>query len=110
MRKAPPAPTAEEMGRASVERAAIDAACRRPVLAWYASAVAWLLVGSTLALVASFKMHIPDWLTESGWLTFGRVRPAHLSTVVYGWGSMAGIASAVWMMCRLARVELAYGR
>ncbi len=110
MRNAPPAPTPEEMGRASVERAAIDAACRRPVLVWYASAVAWLLVGSLFALVASFKMHIPDWLTESGWLTFGRVRPAHLSTVVYGWGSMAGIASAVWMMCRLARVELVYGR
>jgi len=110
MRNVQPAPTPEDMARAHAERVAIDASCRRPVLVWYASAVAWLLIGSALALVASFKMHMPDWLTGAGWLTFGRVRPAHLSTVVYGWGSMAGIASSVWMMCRLARVELRHRR
>lgn len=103
------APTAEEQARSQLERQAIDRSCRSAVLYWYVSAVFWLVIGSLFALVASFKMHIPDWWGESAWLTFGRVRPAHLNAVAYGWGSMAGIAAAIWMMCRLARVELKYG-
>ncbi len=97
-----------EVARAAAERQAIDASCRRPVLTYLASAVFWLVVGSLLALVASIKMHLPDWLGNTEWLTFGRVRPAHLNTVNYGWASMAGIGASAWMMCRLARVELKY--
>ena len=103
------APSAQDAARAGQERAGIDASCSRAVLAWYVSAVFWLLVGSAFALIASFKMHIPDWLGGSEWLTFGRVRPAHLNAVAFGWGSMAGIASAIWMMARLGRAELKYG-
>jgi len=105
-----PLPDPTAVLRAAAERRAIDASCRRPVLTYLASATAWLVVGSLLALVASIKMHLPEWLGQTSWLTFGRVRPAHLNTVVYGWGSMAAIGTAVWMMCRLARVELKYGR
>jgi cytochrome c oxidase cbb3-type subunit I len=93
---------------AAGERARIDASCRQPVMTFAVSAVVWLLVGSTFALIASFKMHRPDWLTASEWLTFGRVRPAHLNAVAYGWASMVGIGVGVWMMCRLCRSELKY--
>lgn len=99
----------EDSAKAGQERFAIDASCRRAVLVWYASSVFWLLVGSIFALLASFKMHIPDWLGDTEWLTFGRVRPAHLNAIAYGWSTMAGIASAIWMMARLSRVELKYG-
>jgi cytochrome c oxidase cbb3-type subunit 1 len=68
--------------------------------------VFWLLVGTVLALLASVKMHEPSFLSSSDWLTFGRVRPAHLATVIYGWGSMAGIGVLLWLEARLCRVKL----
>ena len=66
---------------AARERRAIDASCRGPVLYFAASAVFWLLIGSVLALLASFKMHSPYFLTNTPELTFGRVRMAHLQAV-----------------------------
>ena len=73
--------------QAATERATIDASCRGPVLAFAASAVFWLLVGSLLALIASIKLHSPYFLTGSPELTFGRVRMAHLQAVGIGWAS-----------------------
>jgi cytochrome c oxidase cbb3-type subunit 1 len=101
-------PTASE--RSAAERRAIDESCRGPVLYFAASAVFWLLVGSLLAFIASVKLHEPNFLTGSPELTFGRVRMAHLQAVGVGWASMAGMAAALWMMCRLCRVALAYPR
>ena len=86
----------------------IDASAARVVLAWYIGAVFWLLVGSALALLASVKMHTPNFLGDIAWLTFGRVRPAHLNTVIYGWASMAGVGTLLWLQARLARVQLPY--
>ena len=91
-------------------RAAIDASCSRPVMAFLVSAVAWLLVGTVLAMVASLKMHWPEFLADRSWLAFGRVRPAHLNAVTYGWASMAGIGVVLWMQARLSRVTLSFPR
>ncbi|MBT8494860.1 MAG: cbb3-type cytochrome c oxidase subunit I, partial [Deltaproteobacteria bacterium] len=88
----------------------MDRSCREVVVLWYASAVFWLLFGSVLALVASIKLHTPDFLSGHAWLTFGRVRPAHLVTVIYGWASMAGVGTLLWLMSRLSRLELPWRR
>jgi cytochrome c oxidase cbb3-type subunit 1 len=87
-------------------RAAVDRSCQYPVVVFFASAVFWLLAGSALALVASIKMHHPSFLGGLDWLSFGRVRPAHLGTVIYGWGSLAGIGILLWLEARLCRVRL----
>jgi cytochrome c oxidase cbb3-type subunit I len=87
-------------------RAHIDASLARPILAFFLSAVFWLLLGSTLAIISSIKLHTPSFLTSFEWLTFGRVRPAHLNTVIYGWASMAGIGIMIWLQARLSRVPL----
>ncbi len=89
-----------------LRRAEIDASCRLPVMAFFASSVVWLLVGSALALLASWKLHSPEFLADWSWLTFGRVRPAHLTVVAYGWASMAGIGALLWLEARLCRVTL----
>ena len=89
-------------------RAAIDASCREVVLTWYVSAAFWLVAGSVLALLASYKMHSPYFLGDAQWLTFGRVRPAHLNTMIYGWGSMAAIGTTFWLQGRLSRIRLPY--
>src|SRR5476651_567175 len=89
-----------------VERALIDASTRLPVLFFYGSAIVWLLFGTLLAGITSWKLHAPDLLANISFLTWGRVRPAHMNAMVYGWASMAGIGTAIWLMARLCRTTL----
>ena len=89
-----------------VERALIDASTRVPVLIFYTSAIVWLLLGTLLALVTSFKLHTPDLLGGVSFLTWGRLHPAQMDVMVYGWASMAGIGTAIWLMARLCRTTL----
>jgi cytochrome c oxidase cbb3-type subunit 1 len=95
----------------AAQRIAIDQSTRLPVLFFFASAIAWLIVGTLLGLISSFVMHTPELLrTNINWIdamfTFGRIRPAHLNAVIYGWASMAGLGVAIWLMARLCRVPL----
>ncbi len=83
-----------------------DKSTRVPVLAAFYIALAWLAVGTLLGDLASLKLNLPDLWTSSGWLTFGRVRPAHLNTVIYGWASNAMLGVAIWLMSRLVRTPL----
>jgi cytochrome c oxidase cbb3-type subunit 1 len=89
-----------------MERVLIDASTRVPVLMFYTSAIVWLLLGTILALFVSFKMHSPDMLSGVSFLTWGRVRPAHTNIMIYGWASMAGMGTAIWLMARLCRTIL----
>jgi cytochrome c oxidase cbb3-type subunit 1 len=98
---------AESRSRALL--AEIDASCRWPLILMFGFGLAWLLIGTVFALLASFKMHMPDFLGSIPWLTFGRVRPAHLNAVVYGFASQAGVGVTLWLMCRLCRTPLICG-
>ena len=53
---------------------------------------------------------MPELLTSAGWLTFGRVRTAHLNAVNYGWASLALIGVALWIIPRLVHTELRWPR
>jgi len=106
--KAPPTMTSDVRANdvEHVERALIDASTRVPVLMFYTSAIVWLLLGTLVAGLVSWKMHAPDWLANCSWLTWGRVRPAHTNIMVYGWGCMVGMGTAIWLMARLCRTTL----
>ena len=78
------------------------------MLIFYTSAVGWLILGTLLAGFVSFKLHTPDLLSDISFLTWGRVRPAHMNVMVYGWASMAGMGTAIWLMARLCRTVLRY--
>lgn len=95
---------------ALTNRLAADHSSRPAVLAWVASAMVWLVIGSVYGLTSSIKMHFPEFLADSQWLTFGRIRPMHLNAVAYGWASMAGIGVALFLMPRLFKTPLAGGR
>ncbi len=88
------------------ERYEIDRSLRTPVLLFFGTAIFWLLIGSILGTLAAFKMNYPELLDANSWLTFGRIRPAHLNVVAYGWASTAGLGVAIWLMARLCRVPL----
>src|SRR3984893_17495426 len=89
-----------------LERAIIDASTRVPVLMFYASAMVWLLIGTLLAGFVSFKLHSPDWFSNVSFLTWGRLRPVEMNVMIYGWASMVGMGTAIWLMARLCRTTL----
>jgi cytochrome c oxidase cbb3-type subunit I len=98
-------PDSEEL----LERLVADRSSRIPVLVWLTSSIVWLLVGSLFGVIASVKLHLPDWLVQEAALTFGRIRPAHLNVVAYGWASMAGIGVGLWLIPRLFKTALVGG-
>jgi cytochrome c oxidase cbb3-type subunit 1 len=86
-----------------------DQSSAGPVLLCLSFAVLWLVLGSLAGVTSSLKMHLPDWLDAQAWLTFGRIRPAHLNAVIYGWSSLAGVGVALWLIPRLLKTELIGG-
>ncbi len=71
---------------------------RRIILFVFATATLWLVLGSTFGLIASLKLHLPDWLNGSAALTFGRMRTIHLNLVIYGWLSLGLMGLALWLI------------
>ncbi|RJG01054.1 cbb3-type cytochrome c oxidase subunit I [Noviherbaspirillum sedimenti] len=91
-------------------RAAADRSSAFPAYLLFACAVVWLIVGSAAGLVSSLKLHWPDLLTDTAWLSFGRLRAIHLNTVAYGWAPMGLLGLAMWMLPRLLKTPLLGGR
>lgn len=83
-----------------------DKSSSAAAFAFLTSSMLWLVLGSFAGLIASQKLTASDFLTQSAWLTFGRIRTAHLNMVIYGWASMAGLGIALWMLPRLLRTRL----
>ncbi|MFW5883452.1 MAG: cbb3-type cytochrome c oxidase subunit I [Verrucomicrobiota bacterium] len=109
-------PYATKETRERVALSEIDRSIRPAALFFLASSVLWLMIGTVLALVASFSLHspyllpqpwMPNWLVEA--LTFGVARSAHLNAMAYGWATQAGFAVALWMMARLCRAPVRHG-
>jgi cytochrome c oxidase cbb3-type subunit 1 len=84
----------------------VDASMRNPAILFLVSGVLWLLAGTVFALMAAIKMTNPEFLGHIEWLTFGRVRSAHLNAMIYGWGNNMIFAVAPWIMGRLCRTRI----
>ncbi len=84
----------------------IDASCRLPLLVLFISAGVWLVLGSIFALISSIKFHSPSFLSATSWLTYGRVHPAYLNSILYGFCLQAGLGVALWLLARLGRTRL----
>jgi len=95
------------------ELAAIDASVRWPVMLCFLSAVHWLVVGTFLLVYASALTHPQDTFpilsllnslsSNFSMFTYGRVWPAAIDTLIYGWASTAGLGLAVWLLARTSR-------
>jgi cytochrome c oxidase cbb3-type subunit I len=83
--------------------AAIDRSLRHPVMFFLTSAAAWLAVSILLGVIASAKVHSPGFLDYGSWLAYGRLFPAHVNLLVYGWGMQAAFAVILWLTARLSR-------
>jgi cytochrome c oxidase cbb3-type subunit 1 len=97
------------------ELAAIDASVRWPVLVCFLSAIHWMVVGTFLLVYASSLTHPQDAFPILGWFvtlsdnfsmfTYGRVWPAAIDALVYGWASTAGLGLAIWLLARTSRAS-----
>jgi cytochrome c oxidase cbb3-type subunit 1 len=92
----------------SLERANIDSAASRPVMVFFATAVAWLIIASVLGFIASVKLVQPGFLADFSFLTYGRIVPAFQASLTYGWASLAGMGVGIWLMSRLCKVQVKY--
>lgn len=92
------------------QRADADRSTAPVVRLFFMSAVVWLVIGSLAGVIASAKLHAPDWLVGSPLLTFGRIRTLHLNMVIYGWSVLAGGGLGIWMIPRLLKTPLRGGR
>ena len=84
-------------------RADIDRSLRHPVMFFLTSGAAWLAVSILLGVIASAKLHHPGFLSGFAFLDYGRVFPAHVNLLVYGWAMQAAFAVMLWLMARLSR-------
>lgn len=91
-------------------REAADRSSAFPAFVLISCAVVWLLVASIAGLVSSVKLHAPDLLTDTAWLSFGRLRTLHLNGVAYGWAPLGLLGLAIWMLPRLLHTKLLGGR
>ncbi len=84
----------------------VDQSMKWAGLLFIISATLWLLAGTALGMISSYKMHNSNFLANLEWLTFGRIRSAHLNAVIYGWCNNAIFAVGLWIMARLARTKV----
>lgn len=95
----------------SLRRAAIDRSVKAPVLFLFANAAMWLLASTLMGLIASIKLVEPGFL-DNDWLWFlnyGRLQPAHVATLVYGWAMQGALGAAIWLLARRSGVALERG-
>ncbi|MBI1841891.1 MAG: cbb3-type cytochrome c oxidase subunit I [Verrucomicrobia bacterium] len=84
----------------------IDRSCRWPVVLLFTGAMSWLIIGLTMGLFSSIKMHAPGFWAQCEWVSYGRLRPAFMDAVLYGFAAQAALGCSLWMISRLSRVEL----
>ena len=91
----------------SADCADVNASCRLPLLTLFTGAAFWLVVSSVFALIASLKFHAPGFLADCAHLTYGRVHPAHLNALAYGFAAQAGLGVTLWILAQTGKARLA---
>ena len=102
----PAAPSARTIAPSVFSVAEIDASCRGLLLLLFVSGAVWLSVSTLLGVIAAIKFHGPGFLAGSAWLTLGRVRPAAMNALIYGFAIQAFLGILTWIICRLGRMPL----
>ncbi|MCE9519639.1 MAG: cbb3-type cytochrome c oxidase subunit I, partial [Verrucomicrobia bacterium] len=95
----------------SLRRAAIDRSVKWPVLFLFANAAMWLLAATLMGLLSSIKLYAPEFLDGAwlSWLNYGRLQPAHMNALIYGWAMQAGLGVAIWLVARRTGTVLQRG-
>ncbi|HIB8182202.1 TPA: cbb3-type cytochrome c oxidase subunit I [Elizabethkingia anophelis] len=74
------------------------------ILYFLATAIFWLVMGTSFGLYLGIKFVAPD-IDHVSWLSFGRLRPGHTNQVFWGWASLAMVGLAYYVIPRVSNIE-----
>jgi len=77
------------------------------IRSWLSWGLVWLTVFPLVGLLVSLKFNFPNFLGETSWLTFGRLRPVHVNGVIFGAFSTPLIGLLYYMVPRLCGRRMA---
>ena len=89
-----------------VAAAGTDPRFAKMVSRWLISGGIWLLVASLVGLLEAFRLVDPELLADHAVLTFGRLRPVHTMTMLFGWASMALIGLSFYVVAKSAWLSM----
>jgi cytochrome c oxidase cbb3-type subunit 1 len=69
-------------------------------------AMVWAVVGLTVGDWVAWQLVDPDLTFGMGWSSFGRLRPVHTTSVIFGFGGNALIATSFYVLQRTSRARL----
>ena len=70
-------------------------------------AMVWAVIGMGFGLWVAYLLVWPDMTFDAPWANFGRLRPAHTTGVIFGFGGTALIATSFHVLQRTSRARLA---
>src|SRR5665647_473406 len=73
---------------------------------WYYFTVLWFPALAIFGLIMAIKFFVPTFLVEDAWLTFGRIRPAHVNGLLFGFLSSGLIGTMYYVIPRLTNSSL----
>jgi cytochrome c oxidase cbb3-type subunit 1 len=78
-----------------------------PIKVGIALTMAWAVFGMFVGVWVAAELAWPQLNLDSEWLSFGRLRPAHTTGVIFGFGGNALIATSFHVVQRTSRARLA---
>ncbi len=85
----------------------IDASCRTPVWMLFTSAAKWLIFAFAASLLATINLHAEGGImSHCPVFTYGRLYPAFMNALIYGFGIQAALGAALWLMARVGKTRL----
>ena len=78
---------------------------------FFYSAIFWLIVPGIIGLTLATFLYVPSVydslpLTLKPYLSFGRIRPAHVNLMIFGWLSQAYVGGILFILPRITRARL----
>jgi cytochrome c oxidase cbb3-type subunit 1 len=78
-----------------------------PIKVGVALTLAWAIFGMFIGVWAAAQLAWPSLNFDTSWASFGRIRPAHTSGVIFGFGGNALITTSYHVVQRTSRARLA---
>jgi cytochrome c oxidase cbb3-type subunit 1 len=69
-------------------------------------AMAWAVFGLAVGDWVAWQLVYPDLTFGGGWSSFGRIRPVHTTSVIFGFGGNGLIATSLYVLQRTTRARL----
>lgn len=70
------------------------------------SGAVWFCIATLFGAASAIHLFAPDFFRNIPWLEFGRVRPAHTNTVLFGFAGMGLVGPALYVLAVMLRTRL----